>query len=140
MQFLCLNLWLGELCTDDDANDDTNDDGNDDVGKSIHTPFYPLMLHSFEFCKMMEKLFKVELVLLLDYGAIKQKKKKKKKKKKIQTILHILMVFCKFLVHVKYLLCGVLIRDPIHMHRPETNQFGKSSNKEAVGLRAQLSM
>ena len=26
MKFLCLNLWLGEVCTDDANNDDANDD------------------------------------------------------------------------------------------------------------------
>ena len=29
LKFVCLNLWLGELCTDD-ANDDANTNANDD--------------------------------------------------------------------------------------------------------------
>ena len=32
MKFLCLTLWQGEMCTDDDANDD---DTNDDDGQSM---------------------------------------------------------------------------------------------------------
>ena len=36
MKFLCLNLWLGEVCTDDDANGDANEDTNDDA-KAILT-------------------------------------------------------------------------------------------------------
>ena len=29
MKLVCLNLWLGEVCTDYDANDDANTDAND---------------------------------------------------------------------------------------------------------------
>ena len=32
MKFLCLNLWLGEVCTDDD---DANADDNDNEGRRM---------------------------------------------------------------------------------------------------------
>ena len=43
MKFLCLNLWLGEVCTDKDANDDNNDDANndDDTRRTKHDCIRP---------------------------------------------------------------------------------------------------
>ena len=35
MKFLCVNLWLREVCTDD-ANDDANNDANDDAWWTKH--------------------------------------------------------------------------------------------------------
>ena len=42
IKFLCLNLWLGEMCTDDsvtndtDANDDNNYANNEDARQAKH--------------------------------------------------------------------------------------------------------